>query len=92
MHLLHAHAGHLRAGVGRALLHAALATLPGPAELKCATDNNLALAFYARPGWVKTERKAGGLEPFVRLRSRASSRRGPREAALHPGQPPARVP
>ena len=67
MHFLHVRADRRRRGVGRALLEAALATLPGSAELKCAIDNRDALAFYAHLGWMETERKTDGSEPFVRL-------------------------
>jgi ribosomal protein S18 acetylase RimI-like enzyme len=68
VHFLHVRADRRRRGVGRTLLQAALAILPGSAELKCAIDNQGALAFYARLGWVETERKTDGSEPFVRLR------------------------
>jgi ribosomal protein S18 acetylase RimI-like enzyme len=68
VHFLHVRPGWRRRGIGRALLERALATVPGPAELKCAPHNRGALAFYARLGWAEVAREPDGPEPFVRLR------------------------
>jgi ribosomal protein S18 acetylase RimI-like enzyme len=50
---------HLRRGIGRALLCAAVEQLGRPARLKCLCRNEKALAFYQRMGWEVEQREAG---------------------------------
>ena len=57
-----------RQGVGRALLAALAAGLAKPWRLKCVTANLAARQFYARTGWVETEKALGSQGEYVVLR------------------------
>ncbi len=55
-------------GVGRALVDSLAPWLPKPWYLKCVLANQAARAFYARTGWVETERAMGSQGEYVVLR------------------------
>ena len=55
-------------GIGRALLDSLADWLPKPWRLKCVVANTAARAFYARTGWVETERAMGSQGEYVLLR------------------------
>ena len=57
-----------RQGVGSALLAALAQELPKPWRLKCVTVNHAARQFYARTGWVETEKALGSQGEYVVLR------------------------
>ena len=57
-----------RQGVGSALLAALAQELPKPWRLKCVTANHAARQFYARTGWVETEKALGSQGEYVVLR------------------------
>ena len=57
-----------RQGVGRALLAALAEVLPKPWRLKCVVANQAARQFYARTGWVETEKALGSQGEYVVLR------------------------
>ena len=57
-----------RQGVGRALLAALADTLPKPWRLKCVTANLAARQFYARTGWLETEKALGSQGEYLVLR------------------------
>lgn len=55
-----------RKGIGSQLIAEALNRIELPATLKCVTENEKALAFYAKEGWVKTiQEKDDGISYWV---------------------------
>lgn len=68
LHHLFVAPGHLRQGVGRALLDAC-ATLPGGCTtLKCLVRNTAALRFYAAQGWRAEAEGGAGDDAWLLLR------------------------
>ncbi|NNG05516.1 MAG: GNAT family N-acetyltransferase [Inquilinus sp.] len=67
VHHLYVDPGRRGQGIGRVLLHHAVASLPAPRRLKCVIANRPAMEFYRRAGWVEEERGEDDLGPYATL-------------------------
>jgi ribosomal protein S18 acetylase RimI-like enzyme len=64
--------GHLRQGIGQALLADLHQRLPGPFRLKCLTANIPALAFYRSRCWIEIDKGSSEDGDYLLLESAAS--------------------
>jgi GNAT superfamily N-acetyltransferase len=69
LHHLYVDPAMLRQGIGRALIAAVVPLCEKPLELKCQTNNRVAMAFYRRLGFVGADTGVSDMGPWLRYRA-----------------------